>query len=137
MQQAGPEAAQELMNTNPRYVFFQKQIISDPSLGPKGTQGTNLLAGASLAVDPAFHVFGAPVWVETRLPQTPSDWQGSPRQFLAIAQDSGGAIKGALRADLFMGSGEMAGKLAGVQKHPAKYWSLLPNAVAAQREQGS
>lgn len=135
--QAGEIAAQELMNTNPRYVFFEKQVIRNPNIGPKGSQGVPLTAKASLAVDPEFHAFGTPIWIDSRLPASGSDWQGVSAQFLAIAQDTGGAIKGALRGDLYYGSGEQAGKLAGIQKHPAKWWTLMPNKQALEREQGA
>ena len=134
MNKAGVAAAQELMNVNPRYVFFQKQPINNPKTGPNGTQGVALTAKASLAVDPAFHPFGTPVWIETRLPESEKDWKGQPVQLLLIAQDSGGAIKGALRGDLFYGSGAAAGKLAGIQKHPAKWWVLMPNHLSRLRD---
>ncbi|MBL1431557.1 MAG: MltA domain-containing protein [Robiginitomaculum sp.] len=134
MNKAGVAAAQELMNTNPRYVFFQKQPINDPKVGPNGTQGAALTSKASLAVDPAFHSFGSPIWIDTRLPGSEKDWKGQPTQLLVIAQDTGGAIKGALRGDLFYGSGDAAGKLAGIQKHPAKWWILMPNRLSKLRE---
>lgn len=137
MQAAGAEQALALMNENPRYVFFSEHDLRDPSLGPKGTQGVPLIAGASLAVDSRYYPFGLPVWMETRLPKTAKDWQGSETGILAIAQDSGGAIKGPLRADLFMGSGAAAGQLAGIQHHQASWWVLLPNEMAKAREQGS
>ncbi|MBL4597082.1 MAG: MltA domain-containing protein [Robiginitomaculum sp.] len=137
MQQAGPQGAQELMNTNPRYIFFQEQVITDPNIGPNGTQGVALTAQGSIAIDAAYHPFGMPIWIDSRLPKSPSDWKGEARQFLVIAQDTGGAIKGPLRGDLFYGSGDKAGKLAGIQKHPAKWWTLLPNEMAKLRETGA
>ncbi|VAV87903.1 Membrane-bound lytic murein transglycosylase A precursor, partial [hydrothermal vent metagenome] len=137
MQQAGRDATQNLMNSNPRYVFFQQQEILNPLTGPQGTQGVPLTAKASMAVDPAYHAFGSPIWIDSRLPDSKKDWKGQPVQFLAIAQDTGGAIKGPLRGDLFYGSGKQAGDLAGIQKHPAKWWTLLPNKLAKARETGS
>lgn len=137
MQQAGPAKSLALMNENPRYVFFREQELRDPSRGPIGTQGVALTAMASIAVDSRFHPFGLPVWLETSLPQNPADWSGTKTGLLAIAQDSGGAIKGALRADLFMGSGDAAGRLAGIQHHQARWYVLLPNEMAQMRERGS
>ncbi len=131
------ESAQELMNANPRYVFFEKQPIKDPKLGPKGTQGVALTAKASIAIDTAYHSFNSPIWIDTRLPKTEKDWSGTPVQFLAIAQDTGGAIKGPLRGDLFYGSGKMAGKMAGIQKHPARWWTLMPKEQSKSREIGA
>jgi len=137
MHKAESQAVQELMNTNPRYVFFEKQTIFNSSTGPKGTQGVGLTAKASIAVDTAYHSFGSPIWIDSRLPQSEKDWTGKETQFLAIAQDTGGAIKGALRGDLFYGSGEQAGKLAGIQKHPARWWTLMPNQQSKMRDVGA
>ncbi|PHR63138.1 MAG: murein transglycosylase [Robiginitomaculum sp.] len=137
MQQAGPTAAQQLMNTNRRYIFFESQEILNSQLGPKGTQGVALTARASLAIDPRFHAFGSPIWIAAKLPENPKDWRGKPTQFLAIAQDTGGAIKGALRGDLFFGSGTGAGALAGIQKHSSRWWTLMPNQMAKQRKNSS
>ncbi len=131
MKTAGPEKARGLMNNNQRYVFFAAQTIKDEALGPVGTQGVPLTAGASLAVDPGLYSMGTPIWVDTRLPKNGKDWKGQPTQFLAIAQDTGGAIKGPVRGDLFIGSGAKAGRRAGIVKHPARWWVLVPRALVA------
>lgn len=137
MQTAGPDKALALMNENPRYVFFTEHELRDPDSGPKGTQGVPLTAYASIAVDTRYYPFGMPVWMDTRMPANPGDWKGTETGLLAITQDSGGAIKGPLRADLFMGAGEAVGKLAGIQRHQASWFVLLPNEMAQAREQGS
>ncbi len=129
MQDAGPEKANILMSRNKRYVFFEIKPVNDPELGPTGTQGAALTAGASLAVDPDLYPFGTPIWVETRLPRDETDWKGEKTQFLAIAQDTGGAINGPMRGDLFIGSGLKAGRRAGIVKHGAHWWALIPRAA--------
>ena len=126
LRDAGPQKAAQLMNRNRRYVFFRAQSISDPNRGPRGTQGAPLTARASLAVDPLQIPLGSPVWVQTRLPAHERDWRGVPAQFLAIAQDTGGAITGKVRGDLFLGAGGAAGREAGMIKHKARLWVLKP-----------
>ncbi len=126
MKQAGQKKSKDLMNHNKRYVFFAPKPVLDDHLGPTGTQGVPLTSGVSLAVDPALYQLGTPIWIETRLPQNEKDWRGTAKNFLAIAQDTGGAIKGEARGDLFLGSGDKAGRLAGIVKHPARWWILMP-----------
>ncbi len=126
LRQAGPQKAAQIMARNQRYVFFKLQTNADPQRGPAGTQGAPLTARVSLAVDPRLVPLGSPIWVQTRLPAHKSDWRGVPAQFLAIAQDTGGAINGAMRGDLFLGSGEAAGREAGMIKHKARWWVLKP-----------
>lgn len=130
MREAGPEAARDLMNENPRYIFFSAQPVEDPGRGPNGAQGAPLTPLASMAVDPEFHPYGAPVWLETRLPRAPGDAEAEAAGLLVVAQDTGGAIKGPMRGDLFWGTGEEAGALAGVMKHQAEWTVLLPVQLA-------
>ena len=127
---AGPQKAAELMNRNQRYVFFKMQPGTDPQPGPLGTQGAPLTPRASLAVDPRLVPLGSPIWVQTRLPGPDGDWRGVPAQFLAIAQDTGGAINGKMRGDLFLGSGDAAGREAGMIRHKARWWVLMPKPAA-------
>lgn len=122
----GPAAWTALFNENPRYVFFQLQPLSDPNRGPAGSQGAPLTPMASLAVDPAYHAWGVPVFLDAAIDGDP-DWTG-----LVIAQDAGGAITGPLRGDLFMGWGQAAGERAGRQNAQARWYLLLPNALAAR-----
>jgi membrane-bound lytic murein transglycosylase A len=114
-----PERTAELLNQNASYVFFRELPAGAP--GPVGSLGTPLTAGRSLAVDPRVIPLGAPVFLATRLPGS-----GELLQRLMTAQDTGGAIKGAVRADLFWGSGPEAGELAGSMREPGRLWVLLP-----------
>ncbi len=136
MKRSGPEKTRALMNRNKRYVFFAAKPVNDPALGPIGTQGAALTAGASLAVDPDVYPLGSPIWVDTRLPRDDKDWKGEPTQFLAIAQDTGGAINGMMRGDLFLGSGFQAGRRAGIVKHAARWWALIPRSRAGAEGAG-
>jgi len=127
LRQRGPDAWTALFNENPRYVFFSLDALNDPNEGPLGAQGAPLTPMASMAVDPAYHAWGAPVFVQAVLPGAP-DWSG-----LVIAQDAGGAITGPARGDLFFGSGPEAGERAGRQNDPAAQWTILvPRALAAR-----
>nr|WP_267902637.1 MltA domain-containing protein [Marinicauda pacifica] len=122
----GPQAWTELFNENPRYVFFQLQPLGDSSVGPAGAQGAPLTPMASLAVDPAYHAWGVPIFLDAAVYGDP-DWSG-----LVVAQDAGGAIQGPLRGDLFVGWGDEAGFRAGRQNAQARWFVLLPNALAAR-----
>ena len=90
--------------------------------------GVDLTAGRSLAVDPAFIPLGAPLWLVASLPAIAQAPAEDLRQ-LMIAQDTGGAIKGPIRGDIFFGSGDRAGERAGQMKQPGRYWLLLPREV--------
>lgn len=118
---ANPTRQQELLNANPSYVFFREEKMSDPSKGPKGTQGVPLTPQRSIAVDPKFVPLGTPVFLVTTQPN-----RNGPLQQLVVAQDTGGAIKGAVRADLFWGYGSEAGDKAGKMKQRGMMWLLLP-----------
>ncbi|WP_287156150.1 MltA domain-containing protein [Euryhalocaulis sp.] len=130
MDEAGYDAAKALMNENPRYVFFGAEPVDDPARGPRGAQGAPLTPMASMAVDPDFHAYGAPVLINTRIPRQAGDAEAEARSLLVIAQDTGGAIEGPMRGDLFFGTGDQAGDLAGVMKHPARWTVLLPSPLA-------
>lgn len=112
-----PDEAAEVMAMNPSYVFFRE--IDGP--GPVGAQNIVLTPGRSLAVDPAFIALGVPLWLETEEPPV-----GAPARRLVVAQDTGGAIKGPVRGDLFWGSGAAAGERAGAMKAEGRYYLLLP-----------
>lgn len=125
MARNGSTATRELMNQNPRYIYFTEQSIRSGE-GPQGAMRVPLTAMGAIAVDPRYHPYGSLVWLETTLPVTGGDYRGQNTGLLVTAQDTGSAIKGPLRADLFFGSGEAAGDRAGVQKHKAKWTLLLP-----------
>ncbi|MBM3488805.1 MAG: murein transglycosylase, partial [Alphaproteobacteria bacterium] len=112
---AHPDRAAEVMRRNASYVFFRWRDGD----GPVGTAGTTLVAGRSLAVDPRFVPLGAPVWVETMV-------DGRPFRRLMIAEDTGGAIRGAGRGDIFIGGGEAAGETAGRLRATGRLTVLLP-----------
>ncbi|KIF83510.1 murein transglycosylase [Noviherbaspirillum autotrophicum] len=118
---AHPERRQELLNANPSYVFFKEEKVIDPSKGPKGALGIPLTPERSIAVDAQFIPLGAPVFLATTQPGT-----DTPLQRLTMAQDTGGAIRNAVRADYFWGFGAEAGERAGKMKQRATMWVLLP-----------
>jgi membrane-bound lytic murein transglycosylase A len=116
-----PTRTQELLWSNPRVVFFREEALPPGSTppGPKGAQGVPLTAGRSIAVDPGSIPYGTPVWLSSRGPQTTLNR-------LVLAQDTGTAIVGAVRADYYAGSGPEAGELAGRLKQPLQLWALWP-----------
>jgi membrane-bound lytic murein transglycosylase A len=116
-----PQRQQELLWSNPRVVFFREQVLSeqDAAFGPLGAQGVALTPGRSIAVDPNSIPYGTPVWLASTGP-------ASTLQKLVLAQDTGSAISGALRADYFAGWGAQAGELAGRLKQPLQLWVLWP-----------
>lgn len=124
---AHPERIGELLSANPSYVFFRE--LPDRYPGPVGALGVPLTAGYSLAVDRAFIPLGAPVYLSTSWPNE----QQHPLNRLMIAQDTGGAIRGSIRADFFWGFGEQAGRLAGSMKQPGSLWLLLPKGMDPNR----
>lgn len=121
---AHPERLREVLDANPSVVFFDEAPLGDPNLGPKGAAGIPLTAGRSIAVDPAHIPLGTPVFLATNLPDS-----GAPLQHLVIAQDTGGAISGAPRADYFCGSGPEAAELAGKMRQQGNLWMLWPQNV--------
>lgn len=116
-----PRRVNELLWSNPRMVFFREERLSelDLAFGPKGAQGVPLTPGRSIAVDPASIPYGTPVWLA-------SSGATAVLQKLVLAQDTGSAITGAVRADYFMGWGAQAGEAAGRLKQPLRLWVLWP-----------
>ena len=113
-----PAQADEIMNTNASYVFFRKL----DGEGPIGGEGIALTAGRSLAVDRSLLSYGLPVWTDIEAP-----YEGAaPLRKLMVAQDTGGAIRGAVRGDVFWGYGDHAESVAGSMKSSGQYWILLP-----------
>ncbi len=121
--QRNPERLAALLDENPSYVFFRE--VPANADGPPGALNVPLTAGRSLAVDPRAIPLGAPVFMATTWPNSTD-----PLQRLMVAQDTGGAIKGAVRADLYWGSGDDAGVLAGKMRQRGKLWVLLPTGFA-------
>ena len=124
---ANPKRQQELLNANPGYVFFKEEKLSDPRKGPKGALGVPLTPQRSVAVDPNYIPLGAPVFLSTTQPGS-----NTPLQRMVVAQDTGGAIKNAVRADFFWGFGAEAGEKAGRMKQRGMLWVLLPKLGAGQ-----
>jgi membrane-bound lytic murein transglycosylase A len=116
---ANPELVNELLNHNPSYVFFRE--LPGDAESPPGALGIPLTPGRSVAVDPRYTPLGAPVFLATTWPNS-----DRPLYRLMLAQDTGGAIKGPVRADFFWGMGEAAGIEAGRMKQPLRMWVLLP-----------
>jgi membrane-bound lytic murein transglycosylase A len=127
-----PDQAQEIMDANESYIFFSEQPLGEPGVGADGAEGVALTPGASLAVDLSIHALGVPVWLEGMAPNPDPDKPDQDFDRLLIAQDTGGAIRGALRGDVYWGIGGEAGSIAGRMKHSARMTVLLPKAVAAR-----
>lgn len=130
---ANPTQAAALMQKNPRYIFFREIDGPDATAeGPVGAQGVTLTPMRSLAVDTGLLPLGAPLWLDTVWPPGAAQ-AGEPLRRLMIAQDTGGAIKGAVRGDFFWGTGEAALDQAGAMKEKGRYYLLLPKPVAERR----
>lgn len=120
---ANPARLDELLNANPSYVFFRE--MPDNKDGPIGALGVPLIAERTIAIDPRSVPLGAPVFLATTRPNS-----AQPLNRLVMAQDTGGAIKGAVRADFFWGFGKAAGEQAGRMKQSGRMWVLLPPEAA-------
>ena len=121
---ANPEKLNDVLNANPSYVFF-REVPAKGNEGPQGALGVPLTAERSIAVDPRQVPLGAPVFLATTQPAT-----ALPLRRLMLAQDTGGAIRGVVRADFFWGFGAEAGNQAGRMKQQGQMWVLLPPGVA-------
>ena len=115
---SNPGTGRELLDTNPSYVFFRKISTLSAEDGPIGAMGRSITTMRSIAIDPKFTLLGAPVWIE-------KDGR-APIRSLMVAQDTGGAIKGMQRADIFFGTGAGAGDAAGTIKDSGRMVLLLP-----------
>ncbi|MDB5558764.1 MAG: lytic murein transglycosylase, partial [Enterovirga sp.] len=124
-----PAEARELLRRNRSYVFFRLADELDPADGPLGAAGVPVSAGRTLAVDRELWSFGLPVWLEGELPEPGGGTV--PLRRLSIAQDTGSAIKGPARGDLFFGSGPEAGLRAGLVRHDVRFVVLWPRPDAA------
>ena len=127
-----PAKLPELLNQNPRFVFFRELVVNGTAPSgavnsPPGALGVPLTPHRSIAVDPRYVPLGAPVHISTQWPNT-----DKPLQRLMLAQDTGGAIRGAVRADFFWGNGDDAAREAGRMKQSLRMWGLLPKNTAAQ-----
>ena len=122
---ANPTRLGEILDANPSYVFFREMPVKgNGEEGPPGALGVPLTPGRSIAVDPRHVPLGAPVFLSTTYPNS-----STPLSRLVLAQDTGGAIRGVVRADFFWGFGADAGAQAGRMKQGGQMWVLLPPGV--------
>lgn len=122
-----PDAAEEVRRQNRSFVFFRITGLSGDKEAV-GAQGVELTAGRSIAVDRVLHVYGTPFFIDAGIPIA-DDKTSSPFRRLMIAQDTGSAIVGPARADIYWGAGEVAGRIAGRLRHPGRFAILIPRAL--------
>ncbi len=127
--EAHPEDINLVLNQNESFVFFQRL----PQAAAIGAQGTALTPGYSLAVDRQWIPLGIPIWLNTTRPSNKNNTQ-KPLKRLMIAQDTGGAIRGMVRGDVFWGAGDKATAIAGKMKNPGRYWLFLPKHIVRRLE---
>jgi membrane-bound lytic murein transglycosylase A len=120
-----PTQGERLMRLNRSYVFFREARELPPDKGPRGASGASLTPGRSIAIDRAIWPYGLPVWLEATVPALDGSTQAL--RALTVAQDTGTAIVGPARVDLFVGTGEAAGTQAGLLRQPVRFVVLLPN----------
>jgi len=130
--QAHPDEARTVMETDQSFVFFKEAPLGDPALGSPGSEAVPLTPGASIAVDEQVHALGVPFYVAATAPDPDPSKPDRALRKLFVAQDTGGAIKGAARADIFWGFGANAESIAGRLKSEGQLYVLLPKPVAAR-----
>ncbi|EKF19015.1 murein transglycosylase A [Nitratireductor pacificus] len=121
-----PERIDEILWRNRSYIFFRETEPGDPSIGPVAAAKVQLEPGRSIAVDRLLHTFGTPFFIDA---PTLTAFDGAPFRRLMVAQDTGSAITGPARGDLFAGTGAAAGEIAGVVRHPADFYALVPRSL--------
>ncbi|MGX9146542.1 murein transglycosylase A [Mesorhizobium sp. 128a] len=124
---AHPDRIDEILWQNRSYIFFREAAVDDAALGPIAAAKVPLTPGRSLAVDRLLHTFGTPFYIDA---PTLTAFEQKPFRRLMIAQDTGSAITGPARGDLFAGSGDAAGEIAGVVRNKADFYVLLPRVVS-------
>jgi len=125
---AHPHRVDEILWRNRSFIFFREAPVDDAALGPIAAAKVPLTPGRSIAVDRLLHTFGTPFFVHA--PKLAA-FGSAPFARLMIAQDTGSAIIGTARGDLFAGSGDAAGEIAGVIRHDADFFALVPRAALA------
>ncbi len=131
---AHPDEAPEVLRRNASYVFFRKL----EGEGPLGSLGVPLVPGRSLAVDRRFVALGLPIFLDLAIPAATEGAPDEITQRMMVAMDTGGAIRGPVRGDVFWGPGDEAAERAGRMKHPGRAWLLAPRTVSgAPREGGT
>lgn len=127
--EAHPDRIDEILWQNRSYIFFREASVDDPTLGPIAAAKVPLTPGRSIAVDRLLHTFGTPFYIDSPTLEAFGGHQGFRR--LMIAQDTGSAITGPARGDLFAGSGDAAGEIAGVVRNAADFYALLPRPLVS------
>ena len=122
---AHPDEVASILAANPSYIFFREAPVEDLALGPIAAAKVPLTAGRSLAVDRTLHTFHVPVWVDTSAPSVEGT---APFRHLLVAQDTGSAILGPARGDIFFGSGAEAGESAGRMQAKGRFVTFVPRA---------
>ncbi|RWO48267.1 MAG: transglycosylase [Mesorhizobium sp.] len=125
---AHPDRVDEILRQNRSYIFFRQADVEDAALGPIAAAKVPLTPGRSIAVDRLLHTFGTPFFIDA---PTLIAFDAKPFRRLMIAQDTGSAITGPARGDLFAGSGDAAGEIAGVIRNAADFYALVPRALVA------
>jgi membrane-bound lytic murein transglycosylase A len=120
---ANPGRRQEILWQNRSYIFFREAPVEDVEAGPVAAAKVPLMAGRSIAVDRSLHTFATPFFIDA---PTLTAFDGRPFRRLMIAQDTGSAIVGAARGDIFAGSGDRAGEIAGIIRHQADFYAFVP-----------
>ncbi|RWB54435.1 murein transglycosylase A [Mesorhizobium sp.] len=123
---AHPDRVDEILWQNRSYIFFREAPVEDATLGPVAAAKVPLTPGRSVAVDRLLHTFGTPFYIDA---PTLTAFDGNPFRRLMIAQDTGSAITGPARGDLFAGSGDAAGEIAGVVRNAADFYALVPRGL--------
>lgn len=126
---AHPDRVDEILWQNRSYIFFREADVDDAALGPIAAAKVPLTPGRSLAVDRLLHTFGTPFYIDA---PSLTAFDGKPFRRLMIAQDTGSAITGPARGDLFAGSGDAAGEIAGVVRNAADFYALVPRALVSE-----
>ena len=121
-----PDRVDEVLWLNRSYIFFREAPVDETALGPIAAAKVPLTPGRSVAVDRLLHTFGTPMWIDA---PTLKAFGGDSFRRLMIAQDTGSAITGPARGDLFAGSGDAAGEIAGVVRHAADFYALVPRGL--------
>jgi membrane-bound lytic murein transglycosylase A len=129
------EEGRELMRMNRSYIFFREVEELAADAEPMGAQGVSLTRDRSIAVDRAIHVYGTPFWIDAELPLK-NEGERVPFRRLMLAQDTGGAIVGPARADIYFGAGIEAGTIAGRLRHNGTFYMLVPRSLDPSRVAG-
>ncbi|ESY62700.1 murein transglycosylase A [Mesorhizobium sp. M0051] len=125
---AHPGRVDEILWRNRSYIFFREADVDDAALGPIAAAKVPLTPGRSIAVDRLLHTFGTPFYIDA---PSLTAFDARPFRRLMIAQDTGSAITGPARGDLFAGSGDAAGEIAGVVRNAADFYALVPRALVS------